>query len=149
MNEKDLYNKDNDINIKNNILNYKGYFIENEEEDNKPKFYEYGAHFSYKELYECLEILRKKQIKKETENEKEIKLIHINKRSKKKIENRERNNTRNKDIQNNKLQNIINGFNTKIKSRNIGIKQMNEKENPTELTFFPINHNLNNLCVKK
>ena len=148
---KDELDQDDDINFKNDILNYKGYFVENEEENKKPKYYEFGAHFSYKELYECLEILRRKQIKKEMENEeeKENKLIKINQRYNKKIDNRARNNTRNKDIQNNKLQDIINGFNPKIRSRNIGIKTMYENENPNELTFFPINHNINNLSVKK
>ena len=152
---KDESDQDEDIHIKNNILDYKGYFIENEEEDNEPKYYEFGAHFSYKELCKCLEILRKKQIQKEMEKEKEkeIELIKINKKYNKKIENKERNNTRNKENkdnkENNKLQNIINGFNSKIRSRNIGIDNQNENENPNELTFFPFSYNINNLSVKK
>ena len=152
---KDESDQDEDIHIKNNILDYKGYFIENEEEDNEPKYYEFGAHFSYKELCKCLEILRKKQIQKEMEKEKEkeIELIKINKKYNKKIENKERNNTKNKENkdnkENNKLQNIINGFNSKIRSRNIGIDNQNENENPNELTFFPFSYNINNLSVKK
>ena len=35
-----------DLQFRDDILNYRGYFIENEEEEEK-KFYEYGAHFPY------------------------------------------------------------------------------------------------------
>lgn len=134
-----------DTDMQDDIMNYKGYFIENEGADEEPKYFEFGAHFPYKELCKCLEILRKEQIQKEAEKgETEIKqLVEINK---KKIENRERNNTRNKDIKDN-FQNILNGFNTKIRTRNIGNQEQNEDKN--ELTYIPFNHNINNLSIKK
>ena len=59
-----------DIKVNEDIFNYKGYFVENEDEDEDPKYFEYGAHFSYKELYLALEILRKKQLNREKEKEK-------------------------------------------------------------------------------
>ena len=134
-----------DADMQDDIMNYKGYFIENEGADEEPKYFEFGAHFQYKELCKCLEIIRKEQIQKEAEKgETEIKqLVEINK---KKIENRERNNTRNKDIKDN-FQNILNGFNTKIRTRNIGTQEQNEDKN--ELTYIPFNHNINNLSIKK
>ena len=46
---------------------YKGFFIENEEEDSK--FFEFGSHFPYKELYSVLESLRQKQIKMKKERQ--------------------------------------------------------------------------------
>ena len=59
-----------DICIKNNdIFNYKGYFVENEDEEDEPKYFEFGAHFSYKELYKSLQELRNKQIKSQKLNQ--------------------------------------------------------------------------------
>ena len=130
--------------IKEDIMNYKGYFVENEGEDLEPKYFEFGAHFPYKELCKILEELRKEQIEIENKkNEEDIKKINeIKKLNVKKIENRERNNTRNKDIKDN-LRNILAGFNGKIRSRNIDIKESNKEKN--ELTYIPFNHNINNL----
>ena len=34
----------------NNNYDYKGYFIENEEAEEDPKFFEFGAHFSYNQI---------------------------------------------------------------------------------------------------
>ncbi len=70
-----------DIEVKNDIYNYKGYFVENEEEEEK-KFFEFGAHFPYKYLCQKLEIIAKEreEEQKELENklkEKEDKLNNI------------------------------------------------------------------------
>ena len=135
-----------EIDVKNDIMNYKGYFIENEGEDLEPKYYEFGAHFPYKELCEILENLRKEQIKQESKEEEIKKINEVKQLNVKKVENRERNNTRNKDIKDN-LHNILAGFNGKIRSRNINVPETNEDKN--ELTYIPFNHNINNLSFKK
>ena len=49
MKKDEVFSLDNKI--ENDNLNYKGYFIENADADEDPKFYEYGAHFPYHELY--------------------------------------------------------------------------------------------------
>ena len=166
---------DEEIQFKNDILNYKGYFVENAQEDDDPKYFEFGAHFSYKELYKRLEIVQKEQLMKEIEKGKEkekkdelknIK-IQINQKYNKKIENKERNNTKNKRIENksNKVnnntkkenkendnfQNILNGFRPKIRSRNIGCLGAPDdpNKNENELTFIPFSNKINNLSVKK
>ena len=56
-------NDEQDNEIENNNYDYKGYFIENEEAEEDPKFFEFGAHFSYKQLYNILESIRNKQVK--------------------------------------------------------------------------------------
>ena len=48
--------------INNDIFEYKGYFVENEDEDEGPKYYEFGAHFPYQELFKILQNLSKNQI---------------------------------------------------------------------------------------
>jgi len=60
------------IDVKNDIDNYKGYFIENGEEEEK-KYYEFGAHFPYKYLYQQLEIIAKEKEQKQRELEKKLK----------------------------------------------------------------------------
>ena len=60
-----------ELEFKDDILNYRGYFVENEDEEEK-KFYEYGAHFPYMYLYQRLEILA--QERKKTQNSLERKL---------------------------------------------------------------------------
>ena len=52
------------------LLNYKGYFVENNCNEEK-KYFEFGAHFSYKELYHAL--MKLKSNKKI--NEKNVKMI--------------------------------------------------------------------------
>ena len=37
---------DKDLQLEGDMLNYKGYFVENAEEDEEPKYYEFGAHFA-------------------------------------------------------------------------------------------------------
>lgn len=114
-----------EIDINNDdILNYKGYFIENEdEEEEEQKYFEYGAHFPYKFLYQKLEIL-----KEEREEEKK-QLKNENKEKKKEKENI-------KDNNNNAFQNIFNCFKgNKGKSRN----RDNNNEKKNGLTFIPKN----------
>ena len=155
-----------EVQFNNNVLNYKGYFIENAEEEHEPKYYEFGAHFRYQDLYKCLAFLREKQFKKEIENEKEkekeLGTMQINFKYNKKIDNKERNNTKNKNIETKKEKekiekkenkeninflNIFNNFKQNARSRNIGID--NQEEKKEELTFIPFNNKLNNFSVKK
>ena len=146
-----LDDSDNEeVTYKNDMLNYKGYFVENGEEDEEPKIFEFGAHFPYKELYKALEELRKKQMVKELEKEKgnEAETNQIRQKYNKKIDNRERNNTKNKNIKNNNLD-ILKGLNQKIRSRNFGVSDQNENNNLNELTFVPVNYNINCLLNKK
>ena len=57
-------NEDNEeIDAKNDILNYKGYFVENANEDDEPKYFEYGAHFRYKDLYNALKVIKQKRLR--------------------------------------------------------------------------------------
>jgi len=62
-------NDSNDeIDVENDIFNYKGYFLENDiDEDEGPKYFEYGAHFPYLFLYQKLEILSEEQKEEEKE----------------------------------------------------------------------------------
>jgi hypothetical protein len=60
------------IDVKNDIYNYKGYFIENEEEEEK-KFYEFGAHFPYLYLYKRFEIIAQEREEKKKRIRKQIK----------------------------------------------------------------------------
>lgn len=55
----ELSDSNEDINIKSDyMLNYKGYFVEEENEDeDEPKYFEYGAHFPYQILYQKLKSL--------------------------------------------------------------------------------------------
>ncbi len=71
-------NDSNDeIDVQNDIFNYKGYFLENDiDEEEGPKYYEYGAHFPYLFLYQKLEILSEEQKEEEKElNNKDNKII--------------------------------------------------------------------------
>ena len=127
--------------IKKDDYNYKGYFIENAEADEEPHLYEFGAHFSYKELYKILEALRKKQLKMQ-KGQKIENILQINK---KKESTRKKNNTKNKYFEKeNNLNNIMNIFKTKGRSRNI-LKE----EEKDELTFIPKNNFKNILSLKK
>ena len=115
---------------KNDILNYKGYFVENNC-DSEKKYYEFGAHFAYRELYLALMKLKsKKKI-----NEKNVKIL-----PKKKL-NFERNNTKDKKIEEN-IKNIIKEFKIKTRSRNIEQKDNHNitlNKNLYQLTFVPLN----------
>lgn len=143
---KDNSNKE-EIDVNNDILNYKGYFVENADEDDEPKYFEFGAHFRYKDLYNALKIIKQKKLRQIMEK-KEEKIMSQPKT--KKIENKERNNTKNNNknknltLENN-IQNILKGFKSRIRSRNIGVEQQNDNQN--ELTF--VIRNKNNFSVKK
>lgn len=138
-------NDDDEIDIKNeDIFNYKGYFVENAHEDNEPKYFEFGAHFSYKELCKILQTLKEQQIEEEKKNKKVEQNIHINK---KQISYRERNNTKNKKNEN-EFNKIMSIFKPKISSRNIG-GIGNEIDNQNGLTFIPKFSLKNNLSIKK
>ena len=118
--EQNINESGEEIDVNNdNIFNYKGYFLENEEEEEEEeqKYFEYGAHFPYKFLYQKLEILKEER----EEEEKKLK--------KEKIEKEE-----NKD---NTFQNIFNCFNgSKGKSRN---RNNNNNEKKNGFTFIPQN----------
>ena len=130
MKKDEVFSLDNKI--ENDNLNYKGYFIENADADEEPKFYEYGAHFPYHELYQALVILRQKKLN--MQKGKQIETILPTNKKKSTI--RERNNTKNKyDDKKNNLNNILNLFKTKGKSRNI----MKEEEKD-ELTLIHKNN---------
>ena len=67
--EKISDENDNEIDINNDIYNYKGYFLENKiNEEEGPKYYEYGAHFPYLVLYQKLEILAEKEKEEKNKN---------------------------------------------------------------------------------
>ena len=133
-----------DICVKNNdIFNYKGYFVENEDEEDEPKYFEFGAHFSYKELYKSLQELRNKQIKSQKLNQIENNK-HINN---KKISNRERNNTKNNNKRKD-INSIMKIFKSKGKSRNIGAVEA-KNDNKNEMTFEPKINSKNKFFIKK
>ena len=141
-------NKDNEeIDANNDIFNYKGYFVENANENDEPKYFEYGAHFRYKDLYNALKIIKQKKLRQIMEQKEEKKLSQP---KEKKLENRERNNTKNNNknknltLENN-IQTILKGFKSRIRSRNIGVDEQNDNQN--ELTF--VIRNKNNFSVKK
>ena len=140
--DDDSNNDEIDVN-ENEINNYKGFFNENPEEDYEPKYFEFGAHFPYRALYNALIDLKEKQIKEEKGKQIE-KIIQINK---KKIANKERNNTKVKNKENNNLNNIVNVFKFKERSRNVGIDIQSKNQN--DLTFVPKMSFKNNLSVKK
>ena len=132
MKDENLY--ENNIN-KGDMLNYKGYFIENGRDEEK-KFFEFGAHFSYNELYTVL-------LKLKLQKEKEEKIEKINPKKKLNIE---RINHKDKKIEEN-INNIIKEFKTKTRSRNI-IQQENKDNfikhlNLNQMTYVPLNANEN------
>lgn len=90
-----------EVGVDENAGEYKGYFVENEEEEKK--FYEFGAHFPYKYLYQKLEILAK-----ERKNEKRS--------LEKKLINKDKLNSN--DSLN--LNSLLGNVNKKVKSRNKG-----------------------------
>ena len=119
------------------MLNYKGYFVENGKDEEK-KFFEYGAHFSYKELYVTL-----MKLKSKTEmSEKVANII-----PKKKL-NLERNNLKDKKIEEN-INNIIKEFKMKTRSRNIAPQgnKVSLNKNYNQLTFVPLNNNQNKINI--
>ena len=132
----EITNANNNNNQK-EMLNYKGYFVENGKDEEK-KFFEYGAHFSYKELYVTL-----MKLKSKTEmSEKVANII-----PKKKL-NLERNNLKDKKIEEN-INNIIKEFKMKTRSRNIAQQgnKVSLNKNYNQLTFVPLNNNQNKINI--
>ena len=120
-----------ELEFKDDILNYRGYFVENEDEEEK-KFYEYGAHFPYMYLYQRLEILA--QERKKTQNSLERKL-----KAKERLNNKDPKDdpaTYEESKPNDNLKNLLSIFQQKGKSRNRGdvdigltyMPQMNKKK---------------------
>ena len=120
-----------EIEFKDDLLNYRGYFVENDDEEEK-KFYEYGAHFPYKFLYQRLEILVQERKEKQKELEKKLKEKELN--SNKKSRNAQEKNEESKQREN--MKDLLNIFQPKGKSRNRGdvdigltyMPQMNKKK---------------------
>ena len=110
-----------EIEFKDDILNYRGYFVENGDEEEK-KFYEYGAHFPYMYLYQRLEILAQERKANKTQLEKKLskkekKVININ------INNKDSKDdpiTNEESKQNENLKDLLDIFKQKGKSRNRG-----------------------------
>ena len=125
--DEDEESNDN-IEVKDDIYNYKGYFVENEEEEEK-KFYEFGAHFPYMYLYQRLEIIAQEREEKQKELEK--KLIEKEKES------RDDPATNEESKPSENLKDLLSNFQQKGKSRNRGdvgvgltyMPQMNKKDN--------------------
>ena len=126
-----------EIEFKDDILNYRGYFVENGDEEEK-KFYEYGAHFPYMYLYQRLEILAQERKANKTQLEKKLskkekRIININ------INNKDSKDdpiTNEESKQNENLKDLLDIFKQKGKSRNRGdvdigltyMPQMNRKK---------------------
>ena len=125
--DEDEESNDN-IEVKDDIYNYKGYFVENEEEEEK-KFYEFGAHFPYMYLYQRLEIIAQEREGKQKELEK--KLLEKEKQSGVDLA------TNGESKPNENLKDLLSNFQQKGKSRNRGdvgegltyMPQMNKKNN--------------------
>ena len=123
---------EDNIDIKNENFNYKGYFLENEEEEGK-KFYEFGAHFPYNFLYKKLEIIAKEREEKQRELENKLK----------EKDSKEYQSTNENSKKKESLKGLLNAFQKKEKSRNrenIGtgltyVPQMN-KNNKNNLNFI-------------
>ena len=120
--------------------NYKGYFLENGEDENEIKFFEYGALFPYKELYNILEGIKKRQLK--IQICKNIDKIFSPNKNKNII--KKKNNTRNK-----RYQKIIssNSINKTLKNRDRS--RCIIKLGQSELTFISNNNNKNTLSFTK
>ena len=108
--------KEDDIEFREDILNYRGYFVENGDEEEK-KFYEYGAHFPYMYLYQRLEILA--QERKSNKKALEAKLEKREKETNKK-ESIEDPATNEESKPNENLKDLLSIFKQKGKSRNRG-----------------------------
>ena len=114
--DDDFFDEDEEsnenIDVKDDIYNYKGYFVENEQDEEEKKFYEYGAHFPYEKLYQRLELISKERKQKQKELEEKLK----QKEKEKEIKNEP---PPNQDIKNNdKIKNLLSVYQQKGKSRN-------------------------------
>jgi len=100
------------IDVKDDIYNYKGYFVENEQEEEEKKFYEFGAHFPYEQLCQRLEIISKERNEKQKELEEKLK-------EKEKEKETKNDPSSNKDMKNNdNIKNLLSIYQQKGKSRN-------------------------------
>ena len=137
MNDANIYNKNNQ-NV-NDILNYKGYFVEKGINDEK-KYYEFGAHFSYKELY--IALMKLKAI-----SEKKVNIPKLKPKNKINIE---KNNKKDKKIEEN-INNIIKEFKIKTRSRNIEHQENKilSNKNLNQLTYIPLKINEDKLNIDK
>ena len=104
-----------DLQFRDDILNYRGYFIENEEEEEK-KFYEYGAHFPYMFLYQRIEIIQQERQKNQKELEKKLKQKEADNNK----ESRDDPATNEESKPNENLKDLLSIFQQKGKSRNRG-----------------------------
>ena len=114
--DDDFFNEDEEsnenIDVKDDIYNYKGYFVENEQDEEEKKFYEYGAHFPYEKLCQRLELISKERKQKQKELEEKLK----QKEKEKEIKNEP---PPNQDIKyNDKIKNLLSVYQQKGKSRN-------------------------------
>ena len=117
-----------DIEVRDDIYNYKGYFVENEEDEEK-KFYEFGAHFPYKYLYQRLEIIAQERAEEQKALEEKLK--------EKEKESRDDPATNSESKPSENLKDLLCGFQQKGKSRNRGdvgigltyMPKMNKKNN--------------------
>ena len=105
-----------DLEIKDNKYNYKGYFVENGEEEKK--FYEFGAHFPYMFLYQKLEIIAQEREEKKKILENKLKQIEKEKENEKEKESRDDQGTKDESKINDNLKDKINNFQQRGKSRN-------------------------------
>ena len=105
-----------DLEIKDDIYNYKGYFVENGEEEKK--FYEFGAHFPYMFLYQKLEIIAQEREEKKKILENKLKQIEKEKEKEKEKESRDDQGTKDESKINDNLKDKINNFQQRGKSRN-------------------------------
>jgi hypothetical protein len=135
----DCFRKNNLEKFRDDILNYRGYFIENEDEEEK-KFYEYGAHFPYMFLYQRLEIIQQEREKNQKELEKKLKEKENNNK-----QSRDDPATNEESKPNENLKDLLNIFQQKGKSRNrgdvdIGLTYMPQMKKDKEEQLNPLEH---------
>ena len=114
--DDDFFDEDEEsnenIDVKDDIYNYKGYFVENEQDEEEKKFYEFGAHFPYEKLCQRLEIISRERKQKQKELEEKLK----QKEKEKEIKNKP---PPNQDMKNNdNIKNLLSIYQQKGKSRN-------------------------------
>ena len=114
--DDDFFDEDEEsnenIDVKDDIYNYKGYFVENEQDEEEKKFYEFGAHFPYEQLCQRLEIISRERKQKQKELEEKLKQKEKEKETKNEP-------PPNQDMKNNdNIKNLLSIYHQKGKSRN-------------------------------
>ena len=114
--DDDFFDEDEEsnenIDVKDDIYNYKGFFVENEQEEEEKKFYEYGAHFPYEQLCQRLELISKERKQNQKELEEKLKQKEREKETKNEL-------PPNKEMKNNDhIKNLLSIYHQKGKSRN-------------------------------